>query len=313
MLWTRLASLISARCVGEIFLEIVMTYRRIGTLFALTLVTPGLAVAQEAQTEASPAVEVGVQAQATSEGFAEPAAEAEADHHNDWEAKSAAQEAPRVAQTTATATTDAAYVGGSDHARMVRTFAVGYLGQAQLRTPTPGNQALVEVDAPIIGGRYWFSERMGIDAGLGFSTGGTTVTVGDAEQQQPDPFALALRVGVPFALLDSRHFVFEVVPEATFGFASNTIEAPMADFEVSSTHFDLGARAGAEVHFGFINVPQLALQAGVGLRFSHDSGSVDQGGDEVGSFSSARIATSVGNNPWDIFVGNIAALYYFGR
>src|SRR5690606_14073486 len=258
-----------------------MTYRRIGTLFALNLLTPGLAFAQEAQTEGGQAVEVGADVEATGEGSLERAAEADAaDNQNDWEAKSAAQTAPRVAQTTTTAATDGAYVGGSDHARMVRTFAVGYLGQAQLRTPTPGNQALVEVDAPIIGGRYWFSERMGIDAGLGFSTGGTTVTVGDAEEQQPDPFALALRVGVPFALLDSRHFVFEVVPEATFGFASNTIEAPMADFEVSSTHFDLGARAGAEVHFGFINIPQLALQAGVGVRFSHDSGSIDQGGED---------------------------------
>jgi hypothetical protein len=282
-----------------------MTYRPIATLFALSLFTPGLAFAQGGSAS--------VRANAEASGDSASAkAEGEAAEQNGWEANSASEAAPRVAQAPTTQTTDAVYVGGTDHSRMVRTFAVGYLGQAQLRTPTPGTNVLNDVDAPIIGGRYWFSERMGIDAGIGFSTGGTTITVGDMEEQQPDPFALALRVGVPFALLDSRHFVFEVVPEATFGFASNTIEGPMADFEVSSTHFDLGARAGAEIHFGFIDIPQLALQAGVGLRFSHDSGSIDQGGDEVGSFSSARIGTSVQGNPWDIFIGNIAALYYFG-
>jgi len=286
-----------------------MTYRPIATLFALSLFSPGLAMAAEAE-----GASVGVQARANVEGSNSANANAQGADQNEWEANAAAQDAPHVAQTTTTTTTtDAAYVGGTDHSRMVRTFAIGYLGQAQLRTPTPNDFALNDVDAPIIGGRYWFNPRMGLDLGIGFSTGGETVTVGDAEQQAPDPFALALRVGVPFALLDTRHFVFEVVPEATFGFTSNTIEGPMADFEVGSTHFDLGARAGAEIHFGFLDIPQLALQAGVGLRFSHDSGGVEQGGDEIGSFAASRIATSLQGNPWDIFMGNIAALYYFGR
>jgi hypothetical protein len=280
-----------------------MTYRPIGKLFALSFLMPGLAFAQEAAN-------AGVQAEANVEG-SEGSQTAKAE--GNWEANAAAQGAPQVAQTTTTETTDAAYVGGTDHSRMVRTFAIGYLGQAQLRTPTPNDFALNDVDAPIIGGRYWFNPRMGLDLGIGFSTGGETVSVGDMDQDAPDPFALALRVGVPFALLDTRHFVFEVVPEATFGFTSNTIEGPMADFEVGSTHFDLGARAGAEIHFGFLDIPQLALQAGVGLRFSHDSGSIDQGGDEVGSFSASRIATSVQGNPWDIFLGSVSALYYFGR
>ncbi len=288
-----------------------MTYRRIGTVFALGLLTPGLAFAQQPAPQADAEVTADVAAAPAADvSVAGPKQEGEAN----WEPAAAAESAPRVAQTTTTATTDATYVGGTDHSRMVRTFAVGYLGSAQLRTlNTAGAAALVDVDAPIIGGRYWFTQRMGLDLGLGFSTGGTTITDGDTEVDTPDPFALALRVGVPFALLDTRHFVFEVVPEATFGFTSNTVEGPMADFDVGSAHFDLGARAGAEIHFGFLDIPQLALQAGVGLRFSHDSGSVDQGGDEVRSFSSTRIATSLQGNPWDIFVGNIAALYYFGR
>ncbi len=257
-----------------------MTYRS-ATLLGMSLLAPSLAHAQDAN----------------------------------WDAQTAAASAPQVAQNTTT-TTDATYVGGSDHERMVRTFAIGYLGQAQLQSvsPTdPGGGGLVTVDAPIIGARYWLTSRMGLDLGLGLSTGSSTITENGNRTEISDPFALALRVGVPFALLDSRHFVFQVVPEATLGFTSNTVEAMGGDFDTGSTHFDLGARAGAEIHFGFIDIPQLALQAGVGLRFSHDGGSVEQGGDEVVSFSSNRIATSLAGNPWDIFAGNIAALYYFGR
>ncbi len=227
----------------------------------------------------------------------------------------AAAAAPQVAQATTVEANDGTgrYVGGSDHSRMVRTFGVGYLGQAGLSTVDASGDD-VAVDVPVIGMRYWFNDRMGLDVGLGFVTGGTTTTVGETETEDPDPFAMAIRAGVPFALMDSRHFVFQVVPELGFGFSSNTIDAGGGeDFDVSSTHFDIGARVGAEIHFGFIDIPQLALQAGVGLRFSADGGSVDQGGDEVASFSRTRLATTVGSDPWSIFTGGVAALYYFGR
>lgn len=312
-----------------------MTYRGIGTALSqglvLGLLAPNVAFAQasEQAPAAQPAAEAPPTAAqevstSTPNGSADVAVSADVTAKSDvaakedatagdWDANQAAAAAPRVAQAPAAATTDAVYPGGTDHSRMVRTFAIGYLGESELQTVDPMTGALAAVDAPIIGGRYWLTQRMGIDLGIGFSTGGQSVTVNGMETKTPDPFALALRVGVPFALLDTRHFVFEVIPEATVGFTSNTIDAAQADFDVSSTHFDLGARAGAEVHFGFIGIPQLALQAGVGLRFSHDGGSVDQGGDEVVSFSSNRIATSLRGNPWDIFIGNIAALYYFGR
>ncbi|HEY3667037.1 MAG TPA: hypothetical protein VGL19_13585, partial [Polyangiaceae bacterium] len=72
----------------------------------------------------------------------------------------------------------------------------------------------------------------------------------------------------------------------------------------------LGARAGTEIQFGFIGIPELSLQAGVGLAFTYDrikdsapAGAVVQ--------SRTALGTSVGDNPWNIFTGNIAALYYF--
>jgi hypothetical protein len=76
----------------------------------------------------------------------------------------------------------------------------------------------------------------------------------------------------------------------------------------------VGARAGAEIHFGFIDIPQLALQASIGLRFDVDSGSTtDSTGPDDVEVSSNRthLHTTVQGAPWAIFTNNIAALYYF--
>jgi hypothetical protein len=217
--------------------------------------------------------------------------------------------APALAQTAEVSEAPT----GSDHSRFVRTFAVGYLGSSELTTinPPPGAEPAA-INVPVVGARYWLSNRMGIDLGIGLATGGRTVRQQNMETQTPDPFAMAFKVGVPFALLDVGHFVFELTPEAGFGFSSNTFDE-MEDVDVDTTHFDVGARVGAEIHFGFIDIPQLSLQAGIGLRFSHDSGTAEIDNDEVASYSISRFATTVGDSPWALFTGNIAALYYFGR
>lgn len=202
---------------------------------------------------------------------------------------------------------------GSDHSRFVRTFAVGYLGSSELTSMgPPPNANPIGINVPVIGVRYWLNERMGLDLGLGIAAGGTTVTNNDVDAEAPDPFAMAFKVGVPFALLDVRHFVFEVIPEAGFGFSSNTYDQAQ-EIDVDTVHFDVGARVGAEIHFGFIDIPQLSLQAGIGLRFAYDGGTAESGNDEVASYSRSRFGTTVGDSPWAIFTGNIAALYYFGR
>jgi hypothetical protein len=217
--------------------------------------------------------------------------------------------APAVAQTTEGGEVQT----GSDHSHFVRTFAVGYLGSSELTTiGAPPGAMPVAINVPVIGARYWLNNRMGIDLGVGLATGGTTVTQDDMDTDAPEPFAMALKVGVPFALLDVRHFVFEVIPEAGFGFSSNTYDQAV-DVEVDTTHFDVGVRAGTEIHFGFIDIPQLSLQAGIGVRFTHDSGSAEADNEEVASYAITRFTTTAGASPWALFTGNIAALYYFGR
>lgn len=209
-----------------------------------------------------------------------------------------------------------ATVGGpTDHSRFVGNFAIGFLGFRTLAI-SDGAGGSNPVDAPVIGGRYWLDQGMGIDAGLGLvlAGGSTTTDIGgmSTDTDQPQPAAFILHGGLPLALADSQYFVFELVPELNVGFAGNTIETGAGDVVLRGFHLDVGARAGAEIHFGFIDIPQLSLQAGVGLSFSYDRTSFEnEAANTTTSTSQTRLATTVGNNPWDIFSASVAALYYF--
>jgi hypothetical protein len=88
---------------------------------------------------------------------------------------------------------------------------------------------------------------------------------------------------------------------------------------------DLGSRVGAEVHLGFVGLPNLALQASVGLYLSMmkiraDGGSrapdssaspSDERPKTTYQQSSTTITTSVHGQPWGIFENSISARYYF--
>jgi hypothetical protein len=89
------------------------------------------------------------------------------------------------------------------------------------------------------------------------------------------------------------------------------------DIHHSGFRFDGGARIGTEIQFGFIGVPELALQASVGLRFIHQNWNASQdAGPGVINPSSAsqsanELGTTVQSDPWALFVNNISAIYYF--
>lgn len=203
--------------------------------------------------------------------------------------------------------------------------------------------------APVIGVRYWFNETIGLDAGFGLRTFSGSVerdVVDTTTQPDPQPWsmetddvsqtAFLLHVGVPIALKAERHYVFELIPEANLGFASGTYTFPTnvppsqanqprgsrEDVDLSGMRFDIGVRAGAEVHFGFIGIPNLALQAGVGMyltleRFKAEGAATTLPDGTPGfpstsyKHSSTTFTTSVFNDPWAIFTNNVSALYYF--
>jgi hypothetical protein len=217
-----------------------------------------------------------------------------------------------------------------DHERFVGHFAVGYFGISQLPIAHEGAAAAGgggltiardNVTAPVVGIRYWLHSNLGIDAGLGFGmSGGSTEAVAangtSTSFDHKSLFGMALHGGVPLAFAHGRHYSFLVVPEATIGFTSGTFKpisvgttAP-PDQDLSGFRLDVGGRIGAEIHFGFIGVPELSLEGSVGLyarretvKWKSDNQSVSDG--------TTTIATSVQDNPWAIFVNNISAFYYF--
>jgi hypothetical protein len=195
----------------------------------------------------------------------------------------------------------------NDHDTVVGHFAVGYFGISNLPvggaptgggTPTAGAGVTEQqIQAPVIGARYWLTPKLGIDAGVGFSDSSAGWGVG-------------IHGGVPLALATSKHLTFELIPEVTVGFAGNSTGSGNTSVTYSGFLFDIGARIGGEIQFGFIGIPQLALQGTVGLYLQHESYSYSTTGNS-GSGSSTTFTTSVGSDPWGIFTDNISALYYF--
>jgi hypothetical protein len=217
--------------------------------------------------------------------------------------------ATQTAMTLPGATPDAA-VDATDHARVVRHFGVGYLGRRTITiNPATGDTQ----DAPIIGARYWLDPLIGIDAGIGLLFSGASQKTGDVSTDLQGFTIFMVHGGVPLALAGSKHFSFQITPELNLGIASSKT-APagaVAGSDLSGFHLDIGARAGSEIQFGFIGIPELSLQAGVGLALSYDRAKISPPGAPATSVSRTTLGTSVGDNPWNIFTGNIAALYYF--
>ena len=203
----------------------------------------------------------------------------------------------------------AAVAGSSDHDAVVGRLAVGYLGRNGVTIAGAGIAPTV-IPTPVIGVRYWLSDMLGIDAGLGFGLTSGSQEVMGMSNDGPSWHLFMIHGGVPIALANAGHFSFQIVPELNLGFAGASQDVGGMESKASGFHLDVGARAGAEIHFGFINVPQLSLQGSVGLRMNMDSTS--QTVMDVDSSSSAfSLGTTVGDNPWNIFTSNVAALYYF--
>ena len=227
---------------------------------------------------------------------------------------------------------DTATDENTDHDRFVGHLAVGYFGISQLPYASGGagaggTLATSTVSAPVIGVRYWFTRQFGLDVGAGLSlssfSNSQTPAPNPAPQNPPTVFGFALHGGIPIALATAKHFTFEIIPEVTFGYATTSIEEPnpQPNISVNGLRLDIGGRVGGEINFGFIGLPQLALQGTVGLfvRYQNVGASENAytaaGGQNVPAVSASSgaftLGTSVGSDPWAIFTDNISALYYF--
>jgi hypothetical protein len=222
--------------------------------------------------------------------------------------------APVVATTSSGPVTGTVATVGTDHAAVVGHLGIGHFGFINL----PVARGAMEdgggiLRAPTIGARYWLDERMALEGalGIGFESGSTTTKTGNTsiENSEPSLFGLGLHAALPLVFATTQHFAFEVIPELNFGFASGSDGDGMNKVDLSGVLLQLGARVGAEIQFGFIDIPQLALQATVGLHLSYEGRSASN---DAGSVSTSRLlfGTTLQNTPWDIFQGGIAAIYY---
>lgn len=223
----------------------------------------------------------------------------------------------------------AATTGDSDHDQVVGRVGIGYLGRrgvplANGAPATPQDAVPTEiVNAPVVGVRYWIDQMIGIDVGLGVGMdgGSTTIDPGGTSNDLRGRTAFLIHGGVPLSLASAGHFSFQIVPELNVGFASSTLKgvAPAPgqpagpDTDYSGFMLDVGARAGAEIHFGFIGIPQLSLQGSIGLLYAMQTvkTTVKSNPEASAKTSTWGFQTAVYDNPWNIFTSNVAAIYYF--
>jgi hypothetical protein len=203
---------------------------------------------------------------------------------------------------------------GSEHDLFVGHLAFGWYGTRPVPVGSfmPGIPALLQT--PVVGVRYWATPMIGIDGGLGFFTtsGSTNTQPAGITVDSDTRTTFVLHGGVPLALANSGHFSFQVTPELDVGFGSGTLHAmaPAVNTDQSGFLLQVGGRVGGEVHFGFIGIPQLALDASVGLFLASRTGKNTTGAVTVKA-SELTIDTQNVSQPWDIFRTNIAVRYYF--
>ncbi|MGZ3420846.1 MAG: hypothetical protein ACXWUG_12615 [Polyangiales bacterium] len=217
--------------------------------------------------------------------------------------------AKAAASTSAAAPAPAAHEQTTtDHELVNGHVGVGYMGQVTVPLGVGGT-----MPAQIVGIRYWTSTSLAITAGLGFGSTSSSSKAGGTTTDGPSATSFALKGGVALPLATGKHYAFVIEPQLVIGYATQTIKPASGtggNTENSGTSIGVGATAGAEIQFGFMGIPELALIGSVGLAFETASGKTKTDAGEV-SASKTSISTFTLANPWNIFAGNVAAIYYF--
>ena len=215
-----------------------------------------------------------------------------------------------------------------DHMLVVGNLGVGFFGFRQYpigpvsADPTTGSAGIGSfLDVPTVGIRFWLNEQIGLDMAMGFGFGSGSFDQGNVGFDLDQYIALGLHAGLPVSLYHGEHYNFLIIPELNFGFADGSTPSAAnpvdnRDF-VGGFTFGVGARAGAEIQFGFIDIPELALQGTIGVHLDYLAANQDICDDAScttstqGSVSFFNVTTGVFEEPWDLFTGAITAIYYF--
>lgn len=251
---------------------------------------------------------------------------AEDDDDEDEDKAKPAETKPVAPPPTPAATPAAKDDGSSDHMKVIGRMGVSWFGVTTIpiATGTPGGTfdlpsvnagPSATVSTPAIGVRYWLNPKLGIDVGVGVSLtagGARNVTQG---VDKATVFSGLLHGGMPVSFVTGKHISLQLIPEMNVGFAVSSVEPvhqanPPPNATLTGVRFDLGARLGGEVHFGFIDIPELSLEGSVGAYMTYQATKISVL-TAFASQSNFLVTTASYQNPWDIFTSYVRARYYF--
>lgn len=211
----------------------------------------------------------------------------------------------------------------SDSERAMGTWALVVFNTRPFDFPNGGGADAVPLTVYTVGLRRWTTRPLGpfknwgVDAGLGVVWGRSSVTSPQAGTLHTSAGVstggFGMHLGLPLAVTHHQHATFELVPELDVIWAHEHL--PALDAGGDSTDYGgwsarLGARAGLELYFGFVGIPNLAIEASVGAALTYDSLSTKVGPIER-STRRWGFQTLRGNEPWSVFTGSVAAMYHF--
>ncbi len=219
------------------------------------------------------------------------------------------------------------FSGESDHEKVVGRIGFGLLGSAEVPVGVqPGGGRTVDryITAPVLGSRYWLTERVGVEAGIGFMFRGGSLEDSLGNKGDLKSRAFALHAGLPIALAWGEHYNLLAIPYAGLGFSKardgRGNAATIDDVIGDGFLFEFGLRAGVEIQLGAIGLEGFALQLTGGLRLRVEKSTAeipildnDPATPPLYKVDSSEVvfATSPGSSLGAALTGCLAAIYYF--
>jgi hypothetical protein len=209
-----------------------------------------------------------------------------------------------------------------DGARAMGTWALVVFNTQPFDFPNTGGADPIPLTVYTVGLRRWSRtplgpfRNLGFDLGVGLAFSRSSITQPQTgrltTQDGPSTTGFGLHAGLPLAITHHEHAVFELVPELDVIWAGEKIP-PLGSGDTtrySGWSARLGARAGFEIFFGFVGLPQLAIEASLGAALTYDSVTSKVGTIER-STRAWGLSTVRGTEPWSVFTGSVAAMYHF--
>jgi hypothetical protein len=229
--------------------------------------------------------------------------------------------------------------GPTDHSIVVNRMGLRYFGPTSLAALGDNGMAGGSGTLHTVGARYWLSPGLAIEGGLGFgfrSGGRTTTTTAGAGTTNtsadiPNFFGIGAHIALPIMMAEAKHLVVHFDPFLSLHYGRSAITTTPSSDEQNDTTLNalrltLGANATAEVQFGFLGIPQLGLQASLGVALAYQSGSMNTVRTTTRAGQQPRTETTVSESLFtvgttvgpqyglaDIITGSISAVYYFGN